>query len=147
MNINIQQELYEYPTIHNKILDIHKEIEEIEQLVYYPSSSTGGIRGSNISDPTANKAINKIDPDTKEYLEYLREQKKHYIKIRKGLDRALKTLRVEDKNLIDSRYFKKNKWEIVARQTLICVTNCHRNHKRIIKQLKDELLKEDIKGY
>lgn len=112
-----------------KIRGLQKEVRELQKDL---SPTESGI-----------ESINEIDQEIQGYLKYLVKETKDTIKAKILLDNALGKLTLEERSLIELRYFKKYKWEVVARGVLLCRTTCHMKHKDIIKKLERHIKKHE----
>lgn len=148
----VKKRLYSYPKLDKYISDYEEELKGIQEKIIAhrdvgaSSMSLTGVRGSDLSDPTASKAL-KIDTLQDVYsrrAEYIAQKIDKYYKEKQSIESALEKVSQLYRNLIEERYFNCNAWCEVAKILDMSTRNCEKQGRLAVKELTEILKKEEL---
>lgn len=119
---NVKIKLYYYKNLTSKINDLTDEIESVMKMIL----TYDGLKSMEYklieSQKTNNKGkdissmIVEIDNDLHTFIEYCKNQVNELINVKVEIDEGLNLLNINERKIIELRYFKNMKWEEINKE-------------------------------
>jgi DNA-directed RNA polymerase specialized sigma subunit len=139
--MNIENILYEYPTLPQTIVKLNGELNELIKSkndirnTVKAQVMTGMPHGTEISDPTLNAVKELIDKQDIYIQEKIR-QVAYYIDIKHKLDEILLKLSPAEKQIIEIKYFDRCPKYEIPRIMKYCRSRCFQLQDEAIEKIK-----------
>ncbi len=119
--MNIENMLREYEGIPSKIMQLNKELNDMlanknqTYNVLQASMVSNMPHGTEVGNPTL-RAVEKIIDNYTKHIEYISGEINFYINLKQTLDKALSELTLEEKRVVELRYFDRWKMGRIPRE-------------------------------
>ncbi len=142
----VRKRLYRYAKLDIYIYDYERELKDIQERIKAhkdvgaSSLSLTGVRGSDLSDPTASKML-KVDDLQQTYeerLKYIAKKIKRYYSEKEKIEEILDKLTEFQRSIITERFFNRKHWFEVAKILDYTEDYCKKTEAATIKQIATE---------